>query len=67
LPFFIGIKIYNGLDISKGGSEIGGATYGEAVSVDTIPQSEIDNYIAYKSMTTVNGFRNELLKRLDAK
>jgi hypothetical protein len=63
LKFLTGAKV----GIFKGGSEISGATYGEAVSVDTIPQSEIDNYIAYKSMTTVNGFRNELLKRLDAK
>ena len=55
------------MGIFKSGSEIGGATYGESISVDSIPQAEIDNYIAYKSMTAVNGFRNELLKRLDAK
>ena len=63
LKFLTGAKV----GTFKGGAEIGGATYGEAISVDSIPQSEVDNYIAYKSMTTVNGFRNELLKRLDAK
>ena len=33
--------------------------YGEAINVDGIPQTEVDNYISYKSMTAVNNFKNE--------